>query len=85
MLKKRGRAIILIKHFCPVFSGGSMATFSDLMPRETEILPLVFTGRINKAIAAQISMIYTKFDMRTRVLIGVGQSNKMQKQRRANS
>ena len=33
-----------------------MATLSDFMPREIEILYLILTGRINKAYAAKISI-----------------------------
>jgi DNA-binding NarL/FixJ family response regulator len=60
----------------------SMATLSDLTPREMEILQLVLAGRTNKAIAAEIFIcektvefhldnIYTKVGVRTRILAGV--------------
>ena len=59
-----------------------MATLSDLMPRETEILQLVLVGRTNKAIAAEIYVcektvefhlnhVYTKIGVRTRLIAGL--------------
>jgi DNA-binding NarL/FixJ family response regulator len=57
----------------------SMATLSNLTPRELEVLQLVFAGWTNKAIAVEIHTcektvefhldnVYTKIGMRTRTL-----------------
>ena len=59
-----------------------MTTLSDLTPRELEILQLVLAGYTDKAIAAEIyinektvefhlNCIYTKVEVRTRMLAGV--------------
>jgi len=60
----------------------SMTTLADLTSRELEILQLVLAGYANKAIAAEIyisektvefhlNRIYTKIEVRTRMLAGV--------------
>ena len=59
-----------------------MATLSDLMQRELQILHLVLAGRTNKAIAAEFSIcektiefhlnhVYNKIGVRTRLLAGI--------------
>jgi DNA-binding NarL/FixJ family response regulator len=59
-----------------------MATLSDFMPREIEILQLVLAGWTNKVIATQICVpektvefhlahIYTKIGVPTRLMAGI--------------
>src|ERR1051325_7865878 len=83
MFKSRGHAIIrLYNIFIRVPQERSMATLSDLTPRELEILQLVLAGWTNKAIAAEIYVcektvefhlhnIYAKVGVRTRNLASV--------------
>ena len=59
-----------------------MASFTDLTPRELEILQLLTEGKTNKAIATEIYIsektvefhldhIYSKIGLRTRLMAGV--------------
>jgi DNA-binding NarL/FixJ family response regulator len=59
-----------------------MASLSDLIPRELEILQFVIAGKTNKTIASEIYIsektvefhldnLYTKIGVRTRLMAGV--------------
>ena len=59
-----------------------MVSFSDLMPRNTEILQLVLAGRTNKDIATELHVceknvefhlnhVYIKIGIRTRLMAGM--------------
>jgi DNA-binding NarL/FixJ family response regulator len=72
----------LYQIFVRVPQEGTMATLSDLTPRELQVLQLVLAGRTNKAIAAEIYVcektvefhlknIYIKAGVRTRNLASV--------------